>query len=115
MANIEQAQQMIPLITCEISFGQNVSNLVFGVDVFDLDFAVQIDSVKEPIRSNSVGPLNMSHRGTSTFNNHLNHGLTVFKDIQHGTSTRMHCVGWNVVNVSWNDVGVLELDGVVRV
>ena len=21
----------------------------------------------------------------------------------------MHCVGWNVVNVSWNDVGVLEL------
>ena len=27
----------------------------------------------------------------------------------------MHCVGWNVVNVSWNDVGVLELDEVVLV
>ena len=37
MADIEQAQQMIPLITCEISFGQNVSELVCGVDVFDLD------------------------------------------------------------------------------
>ena len=38
MADIEQAQQMIPLITCEIPFGQNVSKLVFGVDVLDLDF-----------------------------------------------------------------------------
>ena len=54
-------------------------------------------------------------RGTSACDNHLNHSLIVFKDIQHGTSTRMYCVGWNVVNVSWNDVGVLELDEVVRV
>ena len=38
MADVEQAQQMIPLITCEISFGQDVSKLVFGVDVLDLDF-----------------------------------------------------------------------------
>ena len=27
----------------------------------------------------------------------------------------MRCDGWNVVYVSWNDVGVLELDGVVHV
>ena len=60
MANIEQAQQMIPLITCEISFGQHVSELVFGVDVFDLDFGVQINAIKQPIKSNSVSPGNMS-------------------------------------------------------
>ena len=29
---------MIPFITCEISLGQYVSELVFGVDVLDLDF-----------------------------------------------------------------------------
>ena len=29
---------MIPLITCETSFGQDVSKLVFGVDVLYLDF-----------------------------------------------------------------------------
>ena len=57
----------------------------------------------------------MSDCGTSTFYNHFDYGLIVLKDIQHGTSTRMHCVGWNVLNVSWNDVGVLELDGVVHV
>ena len=38
MANIKEAQQMIPLITCEVSFGYNVCKLVFGVDVFDLYF-----------------------------------------------------------------------------
>ena len=46
MANVNQAQQMIPLITREASFGQNVSKLVFGVDVFDLDFGIQINSIK---------------------------------------------------------------------
>ena len=54
MDNIEQAQQMIPFITCEISFGQDVSELVFGVDVFDLDVGVQIDSIEQPSKRNSV-------------------------------------------------------------
>ena len=57
----------------------------------------------------------MSHCGTFTFDNHFDYRLIVLKDIQYGTSTRMHFVGWNVVNVSWNDVGVLDLDGVVPV
>ena len=51
----------------------------------------------------------MSHCGTSTFDYHLDFRLIVLKNMQHGTSTRMHCVGRNLVNVSWNDVGVLEL------
>ena len=37
MADIKQIQQMIPLIACEIPFGQDVCELVL-VDVFDLDF-----------------------------------------------------------------------------
>ena len=37
MANAEQTQKMIPFITCEISFGQDVCELVLGVNVFDLD------------------------------------------------------------------------------
>ena len=43
---LKQAQQMIPLITCEISHGQYVCELVFGVNVFDLDLGVQTDSIK---------------------------------------------------------------------
>ena len=41
MADIKQGQQMIPFITCEIPFRQDVCELVFGVDVFDLDLGVQ--------------------------------------------------------------------------
>ena len=52
MANVKQ--QMIPFVTCEISFGLNVSELVFGVDVLDLDFGVQINSIEQPIKRNSV-------------------------------------------------------------
>ena len=46
MANVEQTQKMIPFITCDISLGQYVCALVFGVNVFDLDLGVQIDSIK---------------------------------------------------------------------
>ena len=34
----KQGQQMIPFVTCEIPLCQDVCQLVFGVDVFDLDF-----------------------------------------------------------------------------
>ena len=82
MTNVKQAQQMIPLITCEIPFGQSVCELVFGVDVFDLDLGVQIVSIKLPIKSNSLGPGNMSHCGTPSFNDRLDHCFIVFKHIQ---------------------------------
>ena len=73
---------MIPLITREISFGQNVSELVSGVDVFDLDFGVQINSIEQPIKRNSVGPGNMYHCRTPSFNDHLDHSFIALKHIQ---------------------------------
>ena len=54
MADVEQTQKVILYITCEISLGQYVCELVFGVNVFDLDLGVQIDSIKQPTKSNSV-------------------------------------------------------------
>ena len=82
MADVEQTQQMIPLVTCEISLCQYVSKLVFGVDVLDLDFGIQIYSIECPIESNSVGSGNMSHcRATSQYD-HLDHYFVVFKHIQ---------------------------------
>ena len=38
MVVFEQAQQLIPFVKCETSFGWDVGKLVFGIDVFDLDF-----------------------------------------------------------------------------
>ena len=111
MADVEQMEKIVPLVTCEVPFGQDVCDLLFGVNVTDLNFRIQIDPVKQTIQSNSVGSWNMSHCGTSTFDNHLNCRFIVLKDIGQSTRTRFLCIGRNVTNVCWNDVGVLDWDG----
>ena len=45
--DVEQTKKMVPLITREITSGQRVSKLILGVNIFDLDFGVQTDSVKQ--------------------------------------------------------------------
>ena len=60
MANIKWSQQIIPLITCEIPLCQDVCKLILGVDAFDLDFGIQIDSIKQPIKCNSVSRKHVS-------------------------------------------------------
>ena len=55
MADVKQIQQMIPHITCEISFNQHVCELVFGVNVTEFEFWCSHNPVKRTIQSNSVG------------------------------------------------------------
>ena len=88
MADVEQTQKMVPLITCEFSLCQYVCELIFGANVFDLDLGVQIDSVKQPIKSNSVGSGNMSHCGASSLKNHLDHCFVDFKHTSQSFLTR---------------------------
>ena len=89
MANVKQTQKMVPLITCEISLCQYVCELVLGVNVFDLDLGVPIDSIKQPIKSNSVGSGNMSHCKASSLYDHLDHCFVVLKThIQQNFLTR---------------------------
>ena len=64
-------EKIVPLITCEIALYQNVCELVFGVNVFDLDLWVQVDSVKQPIKRNSVRYGYVSHCWTSALDDHL--------------------------------------------
>ena len=47
--DVEQTKKMVPFITRETTFSQYVRKLVLGVNILDLDFVVQIDSVKRPI------------------------------------------------------------------
>ena len=49
MADILQMKKIIPLITFEIPFSQHVCELVFGVNVTDLNFRIKINPVKQPI------------------------------------------------------------------
>ena len=56
MTDEEQKKKIVPFITWENTFGQHVCELMFGVNVPNLNHGVQLDSVKQPIQSNSVGP-----------------------------------------------------------
>ena len=46
----------------KLPFGQNNSMLVLGVNKYDLDFRVKINSVEQPIQRNSVGSGHVSHK-----------------------------------------------------
>ena len=80
--NVEQTKKVIPFISWETSFGWNVCKLVFGVNKLYLDLEFQIDPVKQPIKSNSVGSGHVSHHWTLSFNYHFDHGFVVFKNVQ---------------------------------
>ena len=40
MDDCEQMKKIVPFVTCEIAFSRNVSELMFGVDVPDLNFRI---------------------------------------------------------------------------
>ena len=72
------------------------------IDVFDLDFGAQINSIEQPIKSNSVGPGNMSHCGTPPIHNHFNYSFIVFKHIQQSFLMRRLDVWGNIINIVQN-------------
>ena len=107
MADVKQMKNIVPLITCEIPFCQFFCQLVFGVDILDLNLAVQINSVKQPVKSNRVGSGYMSHCWTSAFDDHLNHGFVILKNVQHRTKSRKLRVRRDVVSIPQIKIVVL--------
>ena len=55
---------------------------MFGVDVPILNLRVPVNTVKQPIKRNSVGAWHVSQYGTSTFDNHLIYGFIILKDMR---------------------------------
>ena len=47
--DVEQTKKITPFITRETTFGQQIRQLVSGVNIFDVDFGVAVDSVKQRI------------------------------------------------------------------
>ena len=94
--DVKQTKKIAPLI----SFSYQVSKLVSGVNIVNLDFGVQIDPIKQPIQRNSVGSGHVSHRWTSAFDDHLDHSFVIVKNLRHSTKvTRLHVWG-NIIDVA---------------
>ena len=96
---VQQSKKMIQFITCKTTFGQRVCELVLGVNKFDLDLGVQVNSVKQPIKRNSVGSGYVSHGWTSALNDHFGHCFVIFKDVQLRLTLRKVCVCGYVVHM----------------
>ena len=47
--DVEQTKKITPFITRETTFGQQIRQLVSGVNIFDVNFGVAVDSVKQRI------------------------------------------------------------------
>ena len=73
---------------------------MFGVDIFDLNLQIQIDSVKQPVKSNSVGSRYVSYCWTSAFGDHFNHCFVVLKNVEHSTEKRRLRVRRHTVNIA---------------
>ena len=100
MANVEH-KRWFHSSRVKFPLCQYVCELVLGVNAFDLDLRVQIDSVKQPNKNNSVGPGNMSHCRASSLCDHLDHCFVVFKDFQQSFLTRRIHVWGNKINIVW--------------
>ena len=81
-----------PSCIADVEQCQNICELVFGVNIFDLVSGVQIDSTEQPVASNSVGPGNMFHSRASSLYDYLDHCFVVFKDVQSGPVMRRFLV-----------------------
>ena len=55
MADVEQMKKIVPFVTCDIIFGQNVCELTCGINVSNLTFGIKINPVEQLVQSNSVG------------------------------------------------------------
>ena len=91
MADVELVKKILPSVTCEITFGQDVCEWMFGINVSTLYFRVKIYPAKQPIQSNSVDSWQLSHCGTSAFYYHPNQGFIVLKDV-HNIALEPECV-----------------------
>ena len=67
---VEQTEKVVPLFTADIALCEDEGKLVLGVN---------IDSVKQPIKPDSVGSGYVSHCRTSAFNNHFDYSFVVLQ------------------------------------
>ena len=100
MADVIRTEKMIPFITCEISLGQCVCELVFGVKMY-LIWILE----SELIRSNNQSRASLWVLETclivrvSSLYNHLDHCFVVFKDIQQSFLMRRIDVWGNKISI----------------
>ena len=104
MADVEQMKKTFPFVTYGIALWSKCL-----VSIYLIWFlGSKLNPFKQPIQSNPVGSGNVSHCGTSTFDNHFDYSLIVLQDTQHSTKSRWSYVWRNVINIIRIQIDVLR-------
>ena len=61
MAQLNKSRRLFQSSRLKLPLVQNVCELMFGVDILELNLGFQINSVKQPIKRDSVGSGYVSH------------------------------------------------------
>ena len=108
----------MPLIACELPFGQDIRTLLGGVDVPHVDRWVLPKPFREPIEIDSVSAPHVPKCGKTPFDAHFNDRVIVLQNEEHDPTIRLWKVGRDVVDVSKDIVKVRtsrnDLDGFLR-
>ena len=59
--------------------GQDITDLLGGVDIFDLNSRILVRLVKQPNQIHTLGSGDLSHGRAPAFYDHLDHRIVVFR------------------------------------
>ena len=78
--DVNQTKKITPVSTRETASSQQVSELVFGVNIFDFGFlGPKLILSHNQSHATPVGSRHLSHRWTLSFDDHLDHSFVVFR------------------------------------
>ena len=101
MTNVQRAQKMIPFITSQISMGQYVCELVFGVNEFDLHFGSRLILSNNQSRATLWFGQHVALSAPSLYDQ-FDHCFVVFEHIQQSFTICGLNISGNQINVMYN-------------
>ena len=78
LANRSQAAEVPPLSGSEGSFGEEVGQLLFGVDILHEDAWVLVEDLEQPVQVDSVSALDMAHVWAAPSDSQFFYGIVIF-------------------------------------
>ena len=82
MADVEQMKKIVTFVTCEMTFHQNVCELMFGVNVPNLNLRVQIDFCQKTNPVQLCGSLIHVSLWDFGLFYHLYHGFIILTNVK---------------------------------
>ena len=92
---------MRPLGALEAPFGEDVGNLLLGLDVSQTNSWVSLEPFQKPVKGYSLCPVAMLQNRRTAFDHGSNDCIVIFHDQQTGALGQRLAYGLDSVNAHW--------------